>query len=309
MRDLRCPSDDELMRKLAYLLVVGPPAADAEDPQQRPAMCPLPVIEQRLRMVAAARRRLGWSTSAPPLHCAMSVDPLDFVCATEVDGAATCADVAALWRAYLGHGLELVTVGSRGNPRGRRVLAAFHTQPRLVSGITLRVLVGHRTMQPREHLVADVKTLMRLWGLDAVDSAGRPRGRKRLLVEVVHLDNESAEDAARSVIAGVLSDAGVSAPTRTRLLCDTTSLTFTTYSNVEKSLPVGAGIGVEGTAFVVDLGSRRPRVLHGSDRAPRRWPAEALPAPVPRGELAGATLAMPPAGLALGDPARTRDVS
>lgn len=280
MSDPRCPSDDEMLHDLAYVLAVGTSTGPGPG---IPTMCPLPVLEQRLWTLATARRRRALAVPAQPVHCALGADPLDYCFSTANNGKASCASVARLWLAYLGHGLEIVTAGSRGRQVGMAALTAFVAMPELVSSITLRVSAGYKTDQRREHLVADLKTLRPLWLLPALDARGQRLPRTRLVVEVRY--NNQTERVAMSLITDMLQDIGISGSVRVALLRDPTKLRMQQHPD-KSELPAlpGYGIDTKGKTFFVDPSGGEPLPLIDSGGSPRMWPRTPTITENPRAE-------------------------
>lgn len=181
------------------------PALGDRTPVQRAKLSDL---ARTVASVAEARRRLK-VTDQRVVHCWRISDPLDYVVRLPGGRVATCAEVAGLWRTYLGQGLYVVTNGSEGSPTARRALTQLAAAPELVSQIKLTITPADRAFgTPRyiADLAHDVATLTALWRLPssrAEDSTGR-----RFRINVKATPDRMAE--VHALVMQVLTRAGLS---------------------------------------------------------------------------------------------------
>jgi hypothetical protein len=247
MAELPSPhSDDRLVGDLTYVLAVAPP------PRQRAtrvAVCHFVALEQRLREVGRAHRRVASADPDHAVHCALGgQNPLDYAAPTRADGNATCADIARLWPMYLGQRLAITTSGSHGRPHARSALIAFRETPALIRELTIRIEVGHISQAYGEQLAEDIRLVRRLWEWDlpALDVRGREVDRRRLQILVAY--GKQSRDTALTVTSNALRAAGLSDKQRTDFLADEKRVVF---KQEGPSLGPGHGIGVRGELFTV----------------------------------------------------------
>ncbi|MEV6928726.1 hypothetical protein AB0M46_30130 [Dactylosporangium sp. NPDC051485] len=221
----------EIVSNLGFVLAIDHcargcahcPAFGDRAPVQR---APYPDLAARVAGVAATRRRLGLrpgvGAAGRVVHCWRISDPLDYVTRLPGGDVATCADVAALWRAQLGQGLYVVTNGSEASPMARRALTAFGDAPDLVSQVKLTITHADRSWDSPRYipdLAWDVAALSRLWGLPST-RAEDPGGR-RFRINVKTTPDRLVD--IRALVVAVLVRAGLSRATA-ETACDDHSM-------------------------------------------------------------------------------------
>lgn len=267
---------DVVVRQLDYLLALGP--GDHDRGPKTTKRAALATIEQRLAELAFARLHLGLPTPAPTVLCTLGQDPLDYWSATVDDGNATCADLARLWRSYLGQGLNVTSTGSRGREQARAAMTAFVAMPALISRFTLQIQIGGPewgTPHYMKMLAADLRILRRLWDLPAHEPHEMVPLSRRLLVEVVH--GQQSGNTARNFLSDLLQAAGLSAPDRLATAGDTAKVQFVATNRPAATGKQAVltqwryGIRPDGTLFAVGAG--KAHNLLQPDGKPRTWQA------------------------------------
>ncbi|MFC0435057.1 hypothetical protein [Kutzneria buriramensis] len=268
----------DVVRQLDYVCAIAP--SDHDRGRKPTKRAPLAVIEQRLAELALARLHLGLPFPAPTVLCTLGQDPLEYWSATVNDGDATCADLGRLWRCHLGHGLTVVSAGSKGREQARTAMTAFVAMPALLSRFTLRILVNGPewgTQLYMKNLAADLSVLRPLWGLPAHDPHSMVPLSRRLLVEVVH--GQQSGNMARTFVNDLLRQAGLSAPAMLATAADTAKVRFVTTSRTPAAGKETAlsqwryGIRPDGTLFAVVAGGIHSLLTPGGE--PRTWRAPA----------------------------------
>lgn len=190
------------------------PAFGDRTPVQRASLAEL---TRTVETVAAARRHLGLGTPDRVVHCWRISDPLDYLSRQRNGTVATCADVAALWRAHLGQGLYVVTNGSEG-PATRRALTQLAAAPDLVSQVKLTITHADRSFGASRYVTAlahDVAALAPLWQL----SSTRAEDPSGLRFRINAKATQARMGEVRAAVLDVLVRAGLT-PGEARDCCD-----------------------------------------------------------------------------------------